>query len=61
MDRVAIVTVLWFVFWTAAGVGMGRLLDIPGTFTVAGFVFAVVSVFAWPWILPERLNNWMDY
>jgi hypothetical protein len=61
MDRVAFVAIFWFVFWTAAGVVAGRILDIPGTFTVAGFVFALVSMFAWPWILPEALNRWMDY
>jgi hypothetical protein len=61
MDRVAFVAICWFVFWTGAGSILGRYLDVPGTITAAGFVFALVSVFAWPWILPERLNNWMDY
>jgi hypothetical protein len=61
MDRVAFVAILWFVFWTATGVVLGRVLDTPGTFTIAGFIFALLSVFAWPWILPERLNRWMDY
>jgi hypothetical protein len=60
MDRVAFVTICWFVFWTAAGSMLGRYLEIPGTITVAGFVFALISVFAWPWILPERLNRWMS-
>ena len=60
MDRVAFVTICWFVFWTSVGVVAGRLLEIPGTWTVAGFMFALVSVFLWPMILPERLNRWMD-
>jgi hypothetical protein len=60
MDRVAFVAVCWFAFWTSMGVLAGRLLETPGTWTVAGFVFALVSVFAWPWILPEALNRWMD-
>jgi hypothetical protein len=61
MDRVAFVTICWFVFWTAAGFLLGRFLEVPGTFTVAGFIFALVAVFAWPWVLPESLNRWMDY
>ena len=60
MDRVAFVTICWFVFWTGGGVILGRILDIPGTITVSGFIFALVTVFAWPWVLPERLNRWMD-
>ena len=59
-DRVALVGVCWFVFWTGMGSLAGRLLETPGTWTVAGFAFALVSVFAWPWILPEWLNNWME-
>jgi hypothetical protein len=43
-----------------AGAIIGRLLDTPGTFTFGGFLFALVTMFAWPWILPERLNDWMD-
>lgn len=61
MDRVALVAICWFVAWTAAGVALGRYLNIPGTITVLGFVVALLTVFAWPWILPERLNRWMDY
>jgi hypothetical protein len=61
MDRVAFVTICWFVFWTCVGLVLGRVLDVPGTFTVGGFIFALLTVFAWPWVLPERLNNWMDY
>jgi hypothetical protein len=61
MDRVAFVTICWFVFWTGAGILLGRYLEVPGTFTVTGFIFALLTVFAWPWILPESLNRWMDY
>jgi hypothetical protein len=41
MDRVAFVTICWFVFWTGAGALLGRFLEVPGTFTVAGFIFAL--------------------
>jgi hypothetical protein len=60
MNRVPLVGFLWFAFWIGAGAIIGRLLDTPGTFTFGGFLFALVTMFAWPWILPERLNQWMD-
>ena len=60
MDRVALVAVCWFVGWTVAGMIVGRLLEVPGTFTVLGFILALLTVFAWPWVLPERLNRWMS-
>jgi hypothetical protein len=60
MDRVALVAICWFAFWTIVGTITGRLLEIPGTFTVVGFVFALLTVFVWPWILPESLERWMD-
>jgi hypothetical protein len=60
MDRVALVAICWFVFWTTGGIVLGRYLEIPGTVAISGFIFALVSVFAWPWILPESLNRWMD-
>jgi hypothetical protein len=60
MNRVPLVAFCWFAFWTGAGAILGRLLDTPGTYTVLGFFFALVSMFAWPWILPERLNEWMS-
>ena len=60
MDRVALVAVCWFVGWTAAGSIVGRLLEVPGTITVCGFIFALLTVFAWPWVLPERLKRWMS-
>ena len=59
MDRVAFVAFCWFVFWTGAGASWPLSGD-SRTITVAGFIFALVSMFAWPWILPERLNRWMS-
>jgi hypothetical protein len=60
MDRVALVAFCWFAFWTGMGTLVGRLLDTPGTFIIVGFVFALATVFAWPWVLPERLQRWME-
>jgi hypothetical protein len=59
-DRVALVTVCWLGFWTAVGWVAGRLLETPGTFVAVGFFFAIVTIFAWPWVLPDRLNEWMN-
>jgi hypothetical protein len=58
-DRVALVGVIWFAFWTIVGMIIGRVLDTPGTWTIAGFVFGLVTVFTWPWVLPRRLDDWM--
>jgi hypothetical protein len=60
MDRVALVAWGWFLGWTGFGWIVGRMLEVPGTFTVTGFIVALLTVFAWPWVLPERLNRWMS-
>jgi len=31
-----------------------------GTGAVCGFLFAVLSTFLWPWIVPDLIDNWMD-
>jgi hypothetical protein len=60
MDRVALVAWFWFIGWTGLGWIVGRMLEVPGTFTVGGFVLGLLLVFTWPWVLPERLNRWMS-
>jgi hypothetical protein len=60
MNRVPLVLLLWFAFWIGGGVALGRLLEIPGTFTIAGFVLGFLLLFAWPMIFPDRLQDWMD-
>jgi hypothetical protein len=60
MDRVALVAICWFAFWVVVGVVLGRYLEMPGFGGIYGFVFALVSVFAWPWVLPNWLLDWMD-
>ena len=59
MDRVAFVTICWFIFWTTVGYYLGRWLDIHITLTITGFVFAALTTFAWPWIFPESFEDWM--
>jgi hypothetical protein len=61
MDRVALVACFWFVFWTASGVVLGGLSGAPGMGTLLGFFFALFSTFAWPWIMPEAVNTWMNH
>ena len=60
INRVPLVLVPWFVLWTTMGFLIGRSLEIPGVFTTLGVVFAVVSIFSWPFIFPERLQDWME-
>ena len=57
-DRVAFLAILWFVGWTISGYELGKLAEaMPGTGSVCGFLFALVTVFAWPWILPDFLDT----
>jgi hypothetical protein len=59
-DRVAVVGLIWFTSFTFAGDQIGRLLfSMPGTGASLGFIFALVSLLAWPFIMPTALENWM--
>jgi hypothetical protein len=59
MDRVAFLALLWFTGWTLTGDEIGRTLGMPGTGAVWGFLFALVSVVAWPWVLPDFVDHWL--
>lgn len=59
-DRVAVVGVCWFVLWTLFGAACGSLLGAPGTGIVSGFFLGLAAMIAWPWIMPEPINRWMD-
>src|SRR5258708_31959841 len=58
-DRVALVGWLWFGGWIGAGNLIGRLVEMPGTGMVLGFLLALVTVPTWPWVLPQRIDDWM--
>jgi hypothetical protein len=59
-DRVAIVGLIWFVAWTFAGDAAGRwIFACPGTGLVLGFLIALITLPAWPWIIPPPLDDWM--
>ncbi len=75
MERVALVFTCWLVVWigvaASAGALSGYLTGGPGgahggVGTVASFwgmwgaFFAVVTCLAWEWILPRRVNEWME-
>jgi hypothetical protein len=59
MDRVALVAWVWFLGWIAIGDGAGRLLGMPGTGMVLGFIVALLTIFVWPWLLPRFIDDWM--
>jgi hypothetical protein len=68
MGRVGLVIGFWFVFWMFAGAALGALTAgyhggiqngiYYGAFN--GAIFAFIASFAWPWIMPESLERWMD-
>jgi hypothetical protein len=52
--------VFWFAVWATLGFFIGRYLNTPGFYTLCGVAFAVPSLFSWPFIFPERVQQWMD-
>ena len=58
-DRVAIVALLWFVVWTGSGDAIGQWFKTPGTGIVLGFLFALSTLAAWPWVMPPAIDDWM--
>ncbi len=68
MGRTAIIAGSWFAFWMIVGGALGgflapttdvRLTNIYyGIFN--GAFFAVLTSFAWPWIMPRVIDRWMS-
>jgi hypothetical protein len=59
--RVVLLLTLWIALWMGAGAVVGHLLFYTfWTGVVDGFVFAVLTTFLWPWIMPEAIDNWID-
>jgi hypothetical protein len=64
MGRVALVAACWFAFWMTLGSVVGGLTGgvsngiYFGAFN--GAWWAVLTSFAWPWIMPEAIERWMD-
>ena len=60
MDRVALVAVLWFAFWIAGGAELAKItFNAPLSGSIWGFVLALLTVFLWPWVMPDAIENWM--
>lgn len=63
MDRTAFFAFCWFCVWTAVGTVIAKYLEIYGggvSGGMYGFVFALVTTLAWPWILPDAVWAWLD-
>jgi hypothetical protein len=61
MDRIALVAWCWFLLWAGLGYAVGALaFAMPRTGALSGFWVALAAIFAWPWIMPEAVNDWMD-
>jgi hypothetical protein len=68
MQRVAVVAGCWFLLWMAIGALVGGLsggsrADVAtnvyfGVFN--GTLWAVITSFSWPWIMPNSIERWMD-
>jgi hypothetical protein len=50
----------WLIVWMCVGAVVGSLFGSLGTGITNGFIFAVVSIFSWPWIMPTIINEWMS-
>jgi hypothetical protein len=63
MRRVFIVVGCWFIFWISIGIAVGVLskgLDGVLSGTMNGAWIATLTSFAWPWLMPQAIRNWMD-
>ena len=68
MGRVVLVAGCWFAFWMGVGSLAGFMFagDNGGASNGAwfGFIngayFAALTAFAWPFITPRKLDDWMD-
>lgn len=67
MGRVAFVAFIWFAVWMTAGATLGGLTGgdhgdwenalYAGIFN--GAWIALLTSFAWPFLMPRRLQRWM--
>ena len=64
--RVVIVAGLWFAFWMILAAVIGGLMSKPGQATDGiyfgffnGAWWALLTSFAWPWLMPTAIDRWM--
>jgi hypothetical protein len=68
MGRTAVIVMLWFAFWMVAGASYGGLTAAKPDLVSNGIYYgafngafiAVLTSFAWPWILPRFIDRWMS-
>jgi hypothetical protein len=65
--RVVIVAGTWFAFWMILGSVIGGLMGGSGGGVQNGIYFgffngaswALLTSFAWPWVMPTAIDRWM--
>jgi hypothetical protein len=64
--RVFVVAAIWFAFWMLFGAALGAWLADPADRANAvyfgffnGAWWALLTSFAWPWIMPAAIDRWM--
>jgi hypothetical protein len=68
MGRTAVIALLWFALWMMVGGTVGGLTAPKPEMVTTGIYygvfngafFAVLSSFAWPWIMPRFIDRWMS-
>ena len=68
MGRIAIVAGCWYLLWIAIAAVFTGLTSGPSRGIADALYFgllhgawlALLTSFAWPWIMPERIDHWMD-
>ena len=63
MGRIFLVAGLWFLFWMSVGLFISvaaKGIDGLTAGLMNGAWIATLTSFAWPWIMPESINRWMD-
>lgn len=64
--RVAIVAAIWFMLWMVLSSVLGGMLSKTENVSEAiyfgffnGAWLALLTSFAWPWIMPTAIDRWM--
>ena len=65
--RVASVAAIWFAFWMILGAVVGGMIASAPADKTNGIYFgffngawwALLTSFAWPWIMPTAIDRWM--
>ena len=67
MGRTAVIAGLWFAFWMIVGGAIGGVVaskpDVASGIyygILNGAFLAVLTSFAWPWIMPRLVDHWMS-